>query len=109
MRFGLSFARWAKMPTRGQSAFPRGWRAPRAREDERERDGAVEEVGPAVLARPRGRAADVEHVVEKLEGEADPHAEGAQLGGRTARLERAQLARGAEEGAGLELAAAQVA
>ena len=43
-----------------------------AGEDERQRDRAVEQVGAAVLAGALGRARDVEHVVEQLEGEADP-------------------------------------
>ena len=46
-----------------------------AREDQRQRDGAVEQVRAAVLAGPLGRARDVEHVVEQLEREPDAAAE----------------------------------
>ncbi len=42
-----------------------------AREDERQRDRAVEQVGAARLAGALDRAGHVEHVVEHLEGEAD--------------------------------------
>ena len=44
--------------------------------DQRQRDGAVEQVGAARLAGALRRAGDVEDVVEQLEGEADLGAEG---------------------------------
>ncbi len=43
----------------------------RRRGDQRQGDGAVEQVGAARLAGPLGRPGDVEDVVEQLEGEAD--------------------------------------
>src|SRR4029079_19348526 len=63
-----------------------------AGEDVRERDGAVEQVGAAVLARPRSRPGHVEDVVEELEGEADATAEVAEGEGVAADLERSQTA-----------------
>ena len=59
-----------------------------ARQDQRQRDGAVEQVGAAVLAGPLGRARDVEHVVEHLEREPDPAAEAPEHGDRRRPLER---------------------
>src|SRR5205823_1251473 len=84
-------------------------RIPLAGQDVRQRDGAVEQVGPPRLAGALDRPGDVENVVEQLEGQADAPAEGAQLRRRPAALQRAQLAGGLEEPRGLELAAAQVA
>ena len=46
-----------------------------AREDQRQRDGAVEEVSPAGLAGAFRRSRDVEDVVEDLEGQPDRLAE----------------------------------
>ena len=43
-----------------------------AGDDQRQRDGAVEQVGAAPLASARGRPGDVEHVVEHLERQSDP-------------------------------------
>src|SRR5947209_3572078 len=80
-----------------------------AREDERQRHGAVEQVGPPVLAGALGRPRHVEHVVEELEGEADASAELAELLGGPRRLQGAELAGRAEERTGLQLATAQVA
>ena len=85
-----------------------------AREDERQRDGPVEQVGAAVLAGALGRAGDVEHVVEELEGEPDAAPEGAQrrnpaVGALAGRLEHPERARRLEQARGLQLAAAQVA
>jgi hypothetical protein len=76
-----------------------------ARQDQRERDRAVEQVGSAVLAGPLGRAGDVEHVVEQLEREPDPAPELAEHVRRPAALERAEPARGLEQPRGLEVAA----
>ena len=73
------------------------------------RDGAVEQVGAAVLAGPLGRAGDVEHVVEQLEREADAAPEAAQHVDRRGALQRAQLARRLEQARGLEVAAVLVA
>ena len=50
-----------------------------ASEDQRQGDGAVEQVGAARLAGALGRPADVEDVVEQLEGEADLAPEAGQL------------------------------
>ena len=64
------------------------------------------------LARARGRARDVEHVVQELEGQAHPPAERAERLGiaRAARrLERPEPAGRLEQARRLELAAAKVA
>ena len=69
-----------------------------AREDERQRDRAVEQVGAAVLARALGGAGDVEDVVEQLERQADPAAERAERRrGRAPATQRAELARRLEQ------------
>ncbi len=52
---------------------------------------------------------DVEHVVEDLEGQADPPPERAEVELRLAGLERPERARGLEQPRGLQLAAQQVA
>ena len=81
-----------------------------AREDQRQRDRAVQQVGAAVLAGPLGRPGDVEHVVEQLEGEPDAAAEVARARPPSpAALQRAEPARRLEQPRGLEVAAAQVA
>ena len=64
-----------------------------AREDQRQRDGAVEQVGAARLAGALDRAGDVEHVVEQLEGQADPARERAERVGRARRAARGRPAR----------------
>ena len=72
--------------------------------DQRQRHRAVEQVGAARLAGPLRRAADVEDVVEQLEGEPDAGAEAAQ------RLVVATEQTGAfEQAPGLQPAAGQVA
>ena len=91
---------------RARRSSARQLRIALAREDQRQRDRAVEQVGAAVLAGALGRARDVEHVVEQLEGEPDPAAEVARAAVRVAAaLERAQPARGLEQPRGLEVAA----
>ena len=72
--------------------------------DQRQGHGAVEQVGAARLAGPLRRPADVEYVVEQLEGEADPGSEAAQ------RLVVAPEQAGAfEQAPGLQPAAGEVA
>ncbi len=72
--------------------------------DQRQGDGAVEQVGPARLAGPLRRAGDVEDVVEQLEGEADLGAELAQV-----LVIVAEQAGTFEQRRGLQSAAVQVA
>ena len=62
-----------------------------------------------MLARALGRPGHVQHVVEQLEREPDALAELAQQRDVPARGQRAQLAGGAEEPGGLQIAAAQIA
>ena len=79
-------------------------------EDQRQRDGAVEQVGAPRLAGPLRRTGDVEHVVEQLEGEPDLPAEGGDRPRRrAARGEAADPAGGLEEARRLQRAAPQVA
>ena len=82
-----------------------------AREDQRQRDRAVEQVGAARLARTLDRTADVEDVVEQLEREPDPASERAERR-RTRRaggVALAELAGNLEQARGLQLAALEVA
>ena len=79
-----------------------------ARQDQRQRDRAVEQVGAPGLAGALRRPGDVQHVVEQLEGHADPFAERGQGWERTATLDRPELARRAEQHRRLEAAALQV-
>ena len=55
-----------------------------AREDQRQRDRAVEQVRAARLAGALDRAGDVEHVVEDLKGQPDPPGEDAERVGESA-------------------------
>ena len=77
----------------------------------RQRDGAVEQVGAAVLAGPLGRAADVEHVVEQLEGEPDAAPERAERrrASRVAALRARRAGRRPRTGARSSARSAQVA
>ena len=95
---------------RARRSSARQRRVALAREDQRQRDRAVEQVGAAVLAGALRRARDVEHVVEQLEGQPDParRTRRARSSGAAA-LQRAQPARGLEQPRGLEVAALQVA
>ena len=60
-----------RRPHRAQ-VQPRELRIALPREDERQRHGPVQEVGPAVLAGALGGARDVQDVVQELEGQPDP-------------------------------------
>ena len=62
-----------------------------AGEDQRQRDGAVEQVGAPRLARALDRPGDVEHVVEQLEGEADAAGERAERVGQRRPSRRAAV------------------
>src|SRR5215217_4555831 len=81
-----------------------------ARQDQRQGDGAIDQVGSASLARSLRWAGDVEDVVEQLEGETDVAAErGEVLRPRPSRGDPAKPAGGFEETRGLQRAALQVA
>ena len=84
-----------------------------AREDQRQRDGAVEQVRAARLAGSLRRARHVEHVVEQLESEPDPPGELAERAASPAvpsdRHQRAEPAGGLEQRRGLQSAALEIA
>ena len=62
-----------------------------------------------MLTGAHGRARHVEHVVQELECQPDPAAEGSERRHGLARLERSQLPRGREEPCGFEIAPLLVA
>ncbi len=85
-------------------------RVPLHGDDQRQVDGAVEQVGAAGLPRALERPRDVEHVVEELEGEADLAAEGSELvAARAAGAEAADAAGSLEQARRLQRAAVEVA
>ena len=85
-----------------------------AGEDQRQRDGAVEQVRAARLAGALDRTGDVEHVVEHLKGQPDAAGKRAERVRQTRcepshRRERPQAAGGLEQRRRLQLAASQIA
>ena len=101
----------ASRPSRRSSAASAG--SLLAGEDQRQRHGAVEQVGAAVLAGALGRPAHVEQVVEHLERDAEvlrrtPRAPRPRAAGARPR-QRAQPAGGREQARGLQPAAQHVA
>ena len=103
---------WAGSVTTSRRSISRQLGVALARDDQRQRDRAVQQVRAAVLAGALGRARHVEHVVEDLEGQADAPAEASQArprAGRRVAEQRAQAAGRGEQAGRLQLAALQVA